>query len=132
MHPATKAAKSDPNSNLRQWFPFAIADFLWFTEFFVSINPGDLTGFWGRPEREHIEAAHRMLETFRVKVNNIADTDHVPTRALIRATTIRTNSFFSQAAAVMRHGPEASITEPITICGVDGPIKGQQGTGHIP
>lgn len=48
MHPATKAAKSDPNSNLRQWFPFAIADFLWFTEFFVSINPGDLTGFWGR------------------------------------------------------------------------------------
>ncbi|QLI63605.1 uncharacterized protein G6M90_00g010690 [Metarhizium brunneum] len=152
MHPATKAAKTDPNSNLRQWFPFAIADFGWFTEFFISINPGDLRGFWGRharsqlilcgnflvylflmaAEREHIEAAHRMLETFRVKVNNIADTDHVPTRALIRATTIRTNSFFSQAAAVMRHGPEASITEPITICGVDGPIKGQQGTGQFP
>ncbi|KHN95055.1 fungal specific transcription factor domain-containing protein [Metarhizium album ARSEF 1941] len=48
MHPATKAAKSDPNSNLRRWFPSAIADFAWFTDFFVSINPGDLRGFWGR------------------------------------------------------------------------------------
>lgn len=83
-------------------------------------------------EREHIEAAHRMLESFRVKVNKIADTDHTPTKALIRATAIRTNSFFAQAAAVMRHGPEAAIIEPITICGVDGPIKGQQGTPQIP
>ncbi|TWU72177.1 hypothetical protein ED733_000763 [Metarhizium rileyi] len=150
MHPATKAAKQDPNSSLRQWFPFAIADFARFTDFFASISPGEVRGFWGRharsqlilcgnflvylflmaAEKEHIEAAHRMLENFREKVNKIADTDHIPTRALIRATKIRTNSFFSQAAAVMRHGPEASITEPITICGVDGPIQGQQEIGY--
>ena len=48
MHPATKAAKSDPNSSLRQWFPYAIADFAGFVEFFASINAGDLRGFWGR------------------------------------------------------------------------------------
>lgn len=74
-------------------------------------------------DRAHIESAHKMLEDFRVKVNKISLTDHTPTRAMIRATTIRTNSFFAQAAAVMRHGPEASITEPITVCGTDGPVS---------
>jgi hypothetical protein len=48
MHPATKAAKSDPNSNLRQWFTFAIADFAGFIDFFTSLGLGDLRGFWGR------------------------------------------------------------------------------------
>lgn len=48
MHPATKAAKSQPNSNLRQWFAYALADFTQFTEFFVGINMGDFRGFWGR------------------------------------------------------------------------------------
>lgn len=67
-------------------------------------------------EADHIGAAHRMLEGYRAKVNKMADTAHVPTKALLRATTIRTNSFFAQAASVMRHGPEASIKEPITIC----------------
>ncbi|KAG5973632.1 hypothetical protein E4U55_000344, partial [Claviceps digitariae] len=134
MHPATKAAKSQPNSNLRQWFAFALTDFAQFIDFFTSVNPRDFRGFWGRharsqlilcgnflvylflmaSERAHIESAHRMLEEFRLKVNRISLTDHTPTKALIRATTIRTNSFFAQAAAVMRHGPEASITEPIT------------------
>ncbi|KAK2592354.1 hypothetical protein QQS21_009934 [Conoideocrella luteorostrata] len=123
MHPATKAAKSQPNSYLRQWFAYALTDFTQFTEFFVTINPGDLRGFWGR-HREHIEAAHKILEDFRVKVNKISLTDHVPTKALIRATTIRCNSFFAQAAAVMRHGPEAAITEPITVCGTDGTVSG--------
>ncbi|QPG96638.1 hypothetical protein C2857_004844 [Epichloe festucae Fl1] len=143
MHPATKAAKSQPNSNLRQWFAYALADFTQFTEFFVSINMGDFRGFWGRHarsqlilcgnflvylflmagDRAHIEAAHKLLEDFRVKVNRISMTDHIPTRAMIRAATIRTNSFFAQAAAVMRHGPEASITEPITVCGTDGPVS---------
>ena len=66
--------------------------------------------------QEHIETAHRMLETFRIKVNTMGDTDHIPTKAFMRATVIRTNSFFAQAASVMRHGPEASITEPITVC----------------
>ncbi|KAG6104627.1 hypothetical protein E4U13_008310 [Claviceps humidiphila] len=142
MHPATKAAKSQPDSNLRQWFAFALADFAQFTEFFASVNPGDFRGFWGRharsqlilcgnflvylflmaADRAHIESAHKMLEDFRVKVNRIAMTDHVPTKAMIRATTIRTNSFFAQAVSVMRHGPEASITEPITVCGTDGPV----------
>ncbi|KAG6156894.1 hypothetical protein E4U11_005434 [Claviceps purpurea] len=73
-------------------------------------------------DRAHIESAHKMLEDFRVKVNRIAMTDHIPTKAMIRATTIRTNSFFAQAVSVMRHGPEASITEPITVCGTDGPV----------
>lgn len=48
MHPATKAAKGILDSNLRTWFPHALSDFAQFTEFFVSINPGDLRGFWGR------------------------------------------------------------------------------------
>ncbi|KAG6001049.1 hypothetical protein E4U21_004760 [Claviceps maximensis] len=142
MHPATKAAKSQPTSNLRQWFAFALADFAQFVDFFVSVNPGDFRGFWGRharsqlilcgnflvylflmaAERAHIESAHKMLEEFRAKVNRLSLTDHTPTKAMIRATTIRTNSFFAQAAAVMRHGPEASITEPITVCGTDGPV----------
>lgn len=74
-------------------------------------------------DRHHIEAAHKILEDFRVKVNKISLTDHDPTIALIRAATIRTNSFFAQAAAVMRHGPEAAITEPITVCGTDGTVS---------
>lgn len=50
MHPATKAAKRDPYSPLRTWFPEALAEFAGFTMFLSQISTQDLNGFWGRRE----------------------------------------------------------------------------------
>lgn len=48
MHPATKEAKGDPDSNLCVWLPDALAAFAEFTNFLSQITTNDLNGFWGR------------------------------------------------------------------------------------
>ncbi len=48
MSPATKAARFDPDSNLRRWFRIALSEFTGFTSFMTQINEKDLNGFWGR------------------------------------------------------------------------------------
>lgn len=50
MSPVTKAAKRDPDSNLRRHFSNAVKDFGSFTDFMNEITPASLHGFWGLRE----------------------------------------------------------------------------------
>ncbi|ODA83685.1 hypothetical protein RJ55_02200 [Drechmeria coniospora] len=129
MHPPTRAARSTPGSNLRKWFPEALATFEAFAEFFSCVNKHDLFGFWGRHARSHlilcgnflvflfllawdssdIERAYRMLESFHSTVHALWDEEYVEVKALLRVAIIRIDSFFSQAAQIMRNGGEASF-----------------------
>lgn len=48
MYPATRAAKANPESNLRKWFVHALREFQGFVYFFNAITEEDLRGFWCR------------------------------------------------------------------------------------
>lgn len=48
MFPATKEARADPNSSLRNWFPYAVQEMEAFVAFMDTVTDGDLQGFWGR------------------------------------------------------------------------------------
>ena len=62
MHPATKAAKAAPDSNLNRWLPYAIHDFVGFTAFINSINEGDLRSFWGRRKSLFVSRKHDLAD----------------------------------------------------------------------
>ncbi|GJN86449.1 hypothetical protein PLIIFM63780_010029 [Purpureocillium lilacinum] len=130
MHPPTRQAKTTPSSNLRRWFPEALIAFEAFVDFLSCVNKADLFGFWGRharsqlilcgnflvflfllaSERRDIERAYRLLESFHGTMHALYDVDHVQINTLLRAATIRIDSFFSQAAEIMRGGGDGSIS----------------------
>ncbi|PFH56702.1 hypothetical protein XA68_16117 [Ophiocordyceps unilateralis] len=130
MYPPTRAAKTTPGSNLRKWFPAALAEFESFADFLTCINKHDLFGFWGRHARSHlilcgnfliylfllawerrdIERAYRLLESFHLTVHELHDYDNVQAKSLLRAATLRIDSFFTQAAQIMRQGGEGTVT----------------------
>ncbi|UNI15875.1 hypothetical protein JDV02_002362 [Purpureocillium takamizusanense] len=130
MHPPTRQAKTTPGSNLRRWFPEALLAFEAFVEFLSCVNKADLFGFWGRharsqlilcgnflvflfmlaSERRDIERAYRLLESFHGTMHALWDVDHVQINTLLRAATIRIDSFFAQAAEIMRSGGDGNIS----------------------
>ncbi|KAF4595082.1 fungal specific transcription factor domain-containing protein [Ophiocordyceps camponoti-floridani] len=130
MYPPTRAAKTTPGSNLRKWFPAALAEFESFAEFLTCINKHDLFGFWGRHARSHlilcgnfliylfllawerrdIERAYRLLESFHQTMHELHDYDNVQAKSLLRAATLRIDSFFTQAAQIMRQGGEGTVS----------------------
>ena len=61
-------------------------------------------------ERRDIERAYRLLESFHGTMHALYDVDHVQINTLLRAATIRIDSFFSQAAEIMRGGGDGSIS----------------------
>lgn len=55
MHPATRTARAATDSNLRRWFPIALADFQTFTAFVENISIQDLQGFWIRRKSSSLD-----------------------------------------------------------------------------
>ncbi|PHH62266.1 hypothetical protein CDD82_2024 [Ophiocordyceps australis] len=130
MYPPTREAKTTPGSNLRTWFPAALTEFESFVNFLGCVNKHDLFGFWGRharsqlilcgnfiiylfllaSDRGDIERAYRLLEAFHQSVHELGDSDHVQVKTLLRAATIRIDSFFTQAAQIMRNGGNETAT----------------------
>ncbi|KAL6863604.1 permease for cytosine/purines, uracil, thiamine, allantoin domain-containing protein [Trichoderma novae-zelandiae] len=106
MYPATRAAKANPESSLRKWFLSALSEFQRFVYFFNSITEEDLRGFWCR--LQHIEAAYQLLQDFHHSLKRLGDTTHKPGRLLLRPVRLRLDSFFRQAATVLR-GNEAPM-----------------------
>ncbi|KJZ78658.1 hypothetical protein HIM_02049 [Hirsutella minnesotensis 3608] len=129
MFPPTRAAKSVPTSNLRRWFPCALVAFESFIEFFACISTQDLIGFWGRharsqlilcgnfliylfllaSERQDIERAYRLLESFHHIIHELGKNESLQAKTLLRAATLRIDSFFTQAAEIMRHGGNGAV-----------------------
>ncbi|UKZ57462.1 hypothetical protein TrVGV298_011319 [Trichoderma virens] len=130
MYPATRAAKANPESNLRKWFISALAEFQSFVYFFNSITEEDLRGFWYArsqlilcgnfliylfllaSDQQHIEAAYQLLQEFHLSLKRLGETTHKPGRLLIRPVRLRLDSFFRQAATILR-GNEAPIISPV-------------------
>ncbi|EHK44883.1 hypothetical protein TRIATDRAFT_139428 [Trichoderma atroviride IMI 206040] len=122
MYPATRAAKANPESNLRKWFIHALGEFQSFVSFFSSISEEDLRGFWCRHARSqlilcgnfliylfllasdqgHIEAAYQLLQDFHHALKRLGETTHKPGRLLLRPVRLRLDSFFRQAATILR------------------------------
>lgn len=63
-------------------------------------------------ERRDIERAYRLLESFHQTVHDLGDTDQAQAKSLLRAATLRIDSFFTQAAQIMRHGGDGSAQIP--------------------
>ncbi|KAH6609810.1 hypothetical protein Trco_003156 [Trichoderma cornu-damae] len=132
MYPATRAAKANPESSLRKWFVPALSEFQSFVCFFNSITEEDLRGFWCRHARSqlilcgnfliylfllasdesHIESAYQLLQEFHHSLKRLGETTHKPGRLLLRPVRLRLDSFFRQAATILR-GNEAPIMSPI-------------------
>ncbi|KAF3056693.1 Transcriptional activator protein [Trichoderma lentiforme] len=124
MHPSTREAKLKASSNLRKWFPEALLAFDGFVQFISHLDKSNMVGFWGRyarsqfvlcgnflvflflvaSERGDIEHAYSLLETFHQAMNGLWDVSNEEVTALLRAAKDRIDSFFSQAAQVIRRG----------------------------
>ncbi|KAH0489557.1 hypothetical protein TgHK011_009980 [Trichoderma gracile] len=128
MYPATREAKADPESSLRKWFVPALGEFQSFVRFFDAITDEDLRGFWCRHARsqlilcgnfliylfllathqQHIEAAYQLLQEFHHSLKRLGETTYTPGRLLLRPVRLRLDSFFRQAATILR-GSEAPL-----------------------
>ncbi|KAM0335220.1 hypothetical protein ACHAQA_000262 [Verticillium albo-atrum] len=123
MAPATKAARSDPDSNLRKWLPAALREFEGFTAYMTRINERDLNGFWGRhgrsqlilcgnfliylfllaTESENVSAAYSLIDSFHGSLARLEGLAGPTALLLIRPVALRMNSFFAQAPDLMRN-----------------------------
>lgn len=129
MHPATRAARSDPGSNLRRWFPIALTELQVFTDFVEKISVKDLHGFWTRHARTQlimcgnfyiylfllawkpsdVEVAYRHLERFHLALQHFDQSLQSEPNAedailLIRPVKLRIQSFFAHAADLIKRG----------------------------
>ncbi|EXJ81591.1 hypothetical protein A1O1_07655 [Capronia coronata CBS 617.96] len=148
MTPASMAAKNSPHSSLRRFFDAAIDQCSDFLEFMNEITPDGLRAFWGRHGRsqliltgnflvylfllssspDHVRETFRLLELFHESLQRLGDVVDEESVGLIRPVALRIDSFFTQAAQIMRsgsttgsysapmlvdHQDEASTTSPI-------------------
>ncbi|KAF4983832.1 hypothetical protein FZEAL_838 [Fusarium zealandicum] len=132
MHPATRIAKATPGSNLRQWLSTALAEFELFTAFMACITEEELTGFWGRHGRSQfilcgnfliylfllatepcdVEAAYRLLERFHQSLQRLGSTTDIAAKMLLRPVILRIDSFFTQAAELIKSGRTGIVESP--------------------
>ncbi|KAJ5090044.1 hypothetical protein N7532_008728 [Penicillium argentinense] len=130
MSPAKMSAKSEPTSSLRRHFPHAITSFQKFTQFMSGITQPCLKAYWGGHARSQltlcgnfliylfllastpsqVHAAFGLLESFHESLQRLrgwADDD--ASLALVRPVALRIDSFFIQAARIMRTGMESRV-----------------------
>ncbi|EEY16957.1 conserved hypothetical protein [Verticillium alfalfae VaMs.102] len=122
MAPATRAARSEPASNLRKWFPVALGEFAGFPAYMARINLQDLNGFWGRharsqlilcgnfliylfllaADKEDVRAAYSLIDSFHGSLSRLESLAGPAAMLLIGPVALRMNSFFAQAPDLMR------------------------------
>jgi hypothetical protein len=127
MSPATMTAKLDPTSNLRRHFDTAVDDFSAFAAFMKQITKDDLHAFWGRHARSQlmlcgnfliylfllsshsaqVKGAFHLLELFHESLQRLSGMADATSVGLLRPVALRIDSFFSQAAQIMRRGSTA-------------------------
>ncbi|THC95823.1 hypothetical protein EYZ11_004693 [Aspergillus tanneri] len=135
MHPATKEARVDPESNLRQWFSAALDEFKSFTTFMDSLCGDDLGCFWPRHTRSQlilcgnfliymfllaytphdIEAAYRLLESFQQSLQRLETAESIDGRLVLRPVTLRINSFFAQASDLLKGASSSSTSIGVNV-----------------
>ncbi|KAJ9136610.1 Fungal specific transcription factor domain-containing protein [Pleurostoma richardsiae] len=128
MSPVTKAAKRDPTSNLRRYFNAAVKDFAPFTDFMNEISPECLHAFWGlharsqlilcgnfliylfllAPDPEQVQDTFQLLGRFHDSLQRLSAVADKVAINLLRPVALRIDSFFTQAAQIMRTGPQTA------------------------
>jgi hypothetical protein len=53
-------------------------------------------------DQSHIEAAYQLLQDFHHALKRLGETTHKPGRLLLRPVRLRLDSFFRQAATILR------------------------------
>ncbi|EXJ82430.1 hypothetical protein A1O3_06243 [Capronia epimyces CBS 606.96] len=129
MTPASMAAKGNPHSSLRRYFEAAIEQFSDFLDFMDEITPDGLRAFWGRHARsqfiltgnflvylfllasspDQVRETFRLLELFHESLQRLRELVDEESVGLIRPVALRIDSFFTQAAQIMRRGSTAGL-----------------------
>ncbi|KAL2427591.1 hypothetical protein ABEF91_002113 [Exophiala dermatitidis] len=124
MTPASMAAKNNPHSSLRRFFDAATEQFSAFLAFMNEITPDGLRAFWGRHGRsqliltgnflvylfllssspDQVRETFRLLELFHESLQRLGELVDEDSVGLIRPVALRIDSFFTQAAQIMRSG----------------------------
>ncbi|KIX97147.1 uncharacterized protein Z520_07261 [Fonsecaea multimorphosa CBS 102226] len=128
MTPASMAAKNNPLSSLRRFFGAAIEQLRAFLDFMNEITLEGLQAFWGRRKSsygrsqlilignflihlfllssnpEQVSGTFRLLEHFHESLQRIGELVDEESVGLIRPVALRIDSFFTQAAQIMRRG----------------------------
>ncbi|KAL1862503.1 hypothetical protein VTK73DRAFT_6879 [Phialemonium thermophilum] len=124
MSPVTKAAKSDRNSSLRRYFQDAVEDFAPFADFMDEITPECLHAFWGlharsqlilcgnfliylfllAPDPSQVQDTFRLLGRFHDSLQRLSAVADKVAIHILRPVALRIDSFFTQAAQIMRVG----------------------------
>ncbi|KAJ9646860.1 hypothetical protein H2204_000552 [Knufia peltigerae] len=124
MTPASMVAKYSPKSSLQRYFGAAMGQVGVFLAFMDGLTPEDLRAFWGRHGRsqlilignfliylfllssnpEQVRATFRLLERFHESLQRIGEYVDEESVCLIRPVALRIDSFFTQAAKIMRRG----------------------------
>ncbi|EPE03019.1 fungal specific transcription factor domain-containing protein [Ophiostoma piceae UAMH 11346] len=127
MSPVTKAAKQDPQSSLRRYFRLAIDDFRPFIDFMHNISPVCMHAFWGlharsqlilcgnffiylfllAPDPEYVQDAFQLLGKFHDSLQRLSAVADKFAISILRPVALRIDSFFTQAAQIMRSGQQA-------------------------
>ncbi|KAF9890510.1 hypothetical protein FE257_005915 [Aspergillus nanangensis] len=131
MSPATRAAKSDPDSTLCRYFDEAVGNFQAFAIFMNQISQRCLHAFWGgharsqltlcgnfliylfllAPSPTQVHASFRLLESFHEALQRLREwADDDASLGLLRPVALRIDSFFTHAAQTMRSGMGPSPT----------------------
>ncbi|KIW11346.1 hypothetical protein PV08_10646 [Exophiala spinifera] len=122
MTPASMTAKYSPKSSLQRYFGAAMDQVEVFLAFMDGITAESLRAFWGRHGRsqlilignfliylfllssnpEQVHATFRLLERFHESLQRIGEHVDEESVCLIRPVALRIDSFFTQAAKIMR------------------------------
>ncbi|KAH0841262.1 putative Zn(II)2Cys6 transcription factor (Eurofung) [Fonsecaea pedrosoi] len=112
MTPASMAAKNNPLSSLRRFFGAAIEQLRAFIAFMNEITLEVLRAFWGR---QQVSGTFRLLEQFHESLQRIGELVDEESVNLIRPVALRIDSFFTQAAQIMRRGVTRDSFSEVTM-----------------
>nr|KAK5445832.1 hypothetical protein LTR18_003751 [Exophiala xenobiotica] len=124
MTPASMTARYNRQSSLQRYFGAAMDQVNAFLAFMDEITPDGLRAFWGRHGRSHlilignfliylfllssspeqVHATYRLLEHFHESLQRLGEHVDEESVGLIRPVALRIDSFFTQAAQIMRRG----------------------------
>ncbi|KAK5192560.1 hypothetical protein LTR96_007188 [Exophiala xenobiotica] len=117
-------ARYNRQSSLQRYFGAAMDQVNAFLAFMDEITPDGLRAFWGRHGRSHlilignfliylfllssspeqVHATYRLLEHFHESLQRLGEHVDEESVGLIRPVALRIDSFFTQAAQIMRRG----------------------------
>lgn len=130
MYPATRAAKANPDSNLRKWFVIALTEFQGFTYFISRISDDDLRGFWCRRKCIYVPWFYLLSELFdylsypQDKVSSILQSDvliYMDSRCSVSVHSLRQFSHLPVSSGVWAVAHWSGLPTPAELSSIIAP-----------